>query len=214
MAIDIKPVKGTELYLRYPRQSAPQPCHVELDARGEGSLTASPDPVVGSGVPFDVYHQHVLRVALSRPLRADAANRLLAELAPLAERVVAGYSREWDGQNVVARYTDDAIAAHAEIERRCDLMGDDGEALVIWAASDYYAPLERGSGDARLAAVGREIGITARTSDARLAVIQQAELDKATEDGVDDIDGLDDYLEAVRSALRSLAREHARDKAA
>ena len=89
MTITVRPVAGTELYTRYPGQSAAQSCHVELDAE-RGTLSAASNPEIGNAVPMAVHHGRVLRWQI-QPLRADAANALLAEIAPLAERVVAGY---------------------------------------------------------------------------------------------------------------------------
>lgn len=211
--MEIKRVSGTELFHRYPRETSPQPCYVELDTRGEGKLSASYDAIIGSGVPMAVWNGVVLRWKIPA-LKAEAANALLDEIAPLAERIVDGAEVVWDGNNHVGRLTtEDARIAYDAIERLCEMSGGEGAEVSVWEASDYFEPCGHGHGDARLASIAREVGITARTSDARLAEIVDAEERKATENGIDMIRGVDDYLSECRAACRRIARENAAAKA-
>ena len=211
--IQIDTIGATDLHVRYPRQSDAQDCYVEIDTRGEGRLSASANGEIGNAIPFAVYHGLVLRFSIPA-LRGEAANVLLAEIAPLAERVVAGASEEWDGSNHVGRLDADATEASEEIERLCEMAGGENEEIVVWDASEYYDAIGRGRGDNRLRSVAREIGITARTSDTRLTEIEREEERKASVDGADESEGLSSYLEELRAACRRVATERAQERVA
>lgn len=187
--ITVAAVEGTELHHQYPGQSGPQRCYVELDAR-TGELGAESNPEIGNAYPFDVHHGHRIRWSIPA-LKAPVANVLLEEIAPIADRIVAGYERVWDGSNNVARYTDDARAAEEEIGRLCEATRGDGGELVIWDASDWYAPLGTREQQAR------ELGITASTTDAELEAIgEREEATAATE--VDGVEEIAEYLVKLR----------------
>ena len=190
----IHPVAGAELHLHYPRQTSPQPCHVELDLR-RGDLSASANTEIGNAVPMAVHHGHVQRWTIPA-LRANSVNALLAEIAPLAGRVVAGYTSEWDGSYHVAVLNEDATDAQSEIEALCDATRSDDEArLRVWSASDWFAAI----GDRIAQAVG--IGITAATTDDELDTI--ADRETAAADDVDVLEGLRPYLRDLRVEVQS-----------
>jgi len=126
--ITIQEIKTTdELVHMYPGQSDPQPCYVELDLQ-DGVMTADWNSEIGNAIPFTVYHGHVRRYSIPS-LSADAANDLMRELLPLAERVVAGYESVWDGHNNVAILTDDASEANDVIEEWCQQEFDGNDVL-------------------------------------------------------------------------------------
>ena len=130
-----------DLYCRYPHQTSPQPCHVYLDAAHE-RLGAEYDSEIGNAVPMAVHHGHVCRWSIPA-LRDAAVEALLAEIVPLAERVIAGYESVWDGHNNVARYDADATDAISEIEALCEAAGhDEGQMLMVWQAADWLAGLK------------------------------------------------------------------------
>ena len=56
--LQIIPVTGTELHVRYPRETAPQKVHVRLDARDGGRLWADAD-APGGGAPRAEWDGHV-----------------------------------------------------------------------------------------------------------------------------------------------------------
>jgi hypothetical protein len=127
--IEIIEVEGNELFVQYQGQSQPQPVHVSLDCR-TGELSAEYDPEIGGSRPMDVHHGHVCRWRIP-VLTAEAANALLADLAPIAQRVVDGYSSEWDGSNHVGRLSDDADDAAIDIDALCDASRfGDGDILT------------------------------------------------------------------------------------
>ncbi len=213
MTITIATIGRTDLHLHYPGQTQCQPCHVAIDIRGDGELSAEADPEIGGAYPMAVGHGLVLRWTIPA-LRGDAANDLLQRLAPLAQRVVDGSSEGWDGSNRVGKLNDDARAAVEEIESICDAVN--GSEVVVWKAEDWYEPLASAKlrGDARLADIGRDLGITAATTDEELSALEDAEEAKAIGDGVDIIEGLGDYLVELRDAAVRLAAEQAEEAAA
>ena len=157
----IKLTDKFELYHQYPFENSPQSCYVELDLEDE-TLTAESNPEIGNAVPFHVWHGHARRYGIP-PLVADYANDLLDEIAPLAMRVIAGYSRRWDGHNYVAYLDDDAIAAEYEIERICEREADEANAENTVAsvdASDWLYTMKdevQGKTDAELEALAVEL---------------------------------------------------------
>lgn len=184
----ISPVDA--LHHRYHGQSERQDCYIELDCQ-DGELTADYNAEIGNAVPMAVHHGHVRRYTIPC-LKADAANALLDKIAPLAQRIVDGYSSEWDGNNHVADLDDDAQAAEAEIESLCD-YDYDVETVTVWQAEDWFAGV--GGYDRQRA----EMGITAATTDEELDAMTKREEAQATADEVDAIEGVRAHLEMLRA---------------
>jgi hypothetical protein len=185
---------ASDLYCRYPSQSERQPCYVELDARDNGRLAAEHNPEIGNAVPFAVWHGHITRWAVP-VLRADSANALLAAIAPLAARVVAGYSATWYGSNSVALYDEDATEAIEEIARLCGQAGGEGEEMVVYEASSWFDGLGSRTTQAK------ELGISAATTDEELREIGRRALDDARAEDVDEVEDVDEYLAELRNEL-------------
>jgi hypothetical protein len=101
-----------ELLHHYAGQINPQPCSLVLDCRKE-TLTAAYD-LLGPGVTEAEYHGHVRRYPIPC-LTADAANALMEEVLPLAQRVCDGYDTRWNGSNSIATFTADARKADKEL---------------------------------------------------------------------------------------------------
>lgn len=158
-------VDTDELFHHYPGQVRHQPCRGYLDCC-RGRLGASYDPEIGNNIPADEYHGHT-QVWTIPCLRAEAANALLAAVAPLAERVVDGYEDLWDGSNWRAVFDEDAQAAIREIEALCD-AADPSDAVRAWDAGDWLTA----SGGVSREAVRAEFGISAETSDEELSAIE------------------------------------------
>lgn len=183
------PVTGLELHCHYYGQAAPQPCYVALNL-GSGVLCASYNGEIGNAVPFAVVHGRTLRWTIPA-LKADAANSLLAEIAPFAEKLCANYDTTWDGSNNVAVFDAADRAAMDAIQAFCDRVSDD-DAIHSCDATDWFASI--GSQAQQCLA----LGITADTSDAELATIEDDADDEADANGCDFIDGLGDYLRRLR----------------
>ena len=191
--VTIIPVRGNALYRRYSGQTAPQDCYVSLDCQ-KGYLTADFNPEIGSGVPVAVYHGHVQRWSIP-VLSADAANSLLEEIAPFAERMVAGYERVWDGNNHVAAFSDDADEADDAIISLCDRAradADEHSTVQVWDASEWFAGI--GNAAAQCAA----LKITAETTDDELRAIETVAEKEAGDMGVDVLNGVRRHMEWLR----------------
>lgn len=195
-AVTVKHVAGTyDLHQHYRGQTSAQPCHVELDCEA-GTLTADYSGEIGNGVPVAVWHNRTLRWTIPC-LTADAANALLDEVLPIAERIVAGYSRRWDGHNHVGEFDADAEAAREEMASLVDGREfGEGEKVEEWDACDWYGPV--GGRDAQRDAVG----ITAATTDEELDAIEAREDNAA---GARIITGLRRYLDGLRDEAREAA---------
>lgn len=195
----------TELHCHYDGQSEPQGVYIELGLR-DGTLLADYDSEVGSGHPFSVHYGFDRRYGIP-VLTADAANRVMREIGPLAARILADWDEEWDGNNMVARLGEDAAAAEEEIEA---LLGEDPAG---WADKDLV-----GLWDIDGAVNGHEAeehGITAQTSDERLEEIERkilAGLAGVSENPVAVCHGLDTYLRGLRDKLIAEAADEDEDE--
>jgi len=152
------------LYCHYDGRGEPQNCYIELDL-ANGTLSADYDVDVGNAVPATVRNGIDRRYPIPI-LTADAANKTMRDLFPLAERVYAGASIEWNDRNNVGELNQDATAAEAQIEEALGLIDrysdpnqgfDESQLVNVWdisAATNGYEV--------------SEYGITAETTDQRL----------------------------------------------
>ncbi|MFD0352928.1 hypothetical protein ACFVHW_04150 [Streptomyces sp. NPDC127110] len=202
--VNIRPCTTlAELHCHYDRQFEPQNVYIELDLES-GLLHADYNAEVGNAVPFEVFHGRTRRYPIGSgedgqhdgPVipSAEGANRLLEQLRPLAERVLNGSAIEWDGNNMVGRLDEDAVAAEEEILELLQGpdLGDDG-VLEVWTVESMGEPW---SAD--------DAGITGQTSDAELAEIEERLLAEFR-DGMGQptavIGDLDVYLRSLRDGL-------------
>jgi hypothetical protein len=151
----VKLEKNENFYHKYPQQTRPQPTYVELECEaldGAGRLSVIIDAEIGGAVPMTVWHNRVLRWAINAEYAVGSAvNELLDSIAPLAERVVAGYECIWDGNNNVGQLNEDAIDASDEISRISDdWMPSDDEAVYVVDATEYF------DGDSELTTMVRQ----------------------------------------------------------
>lgn len=195
----IRCTNPTELFRHYDGQSQAQPAYIELDVR-DGTLLADYAAEVGRGKTPSVFHgfERHYRIPV---LTGEAANRVMEEIAPLADRILADWEEVWDGNNKVARLGEDAYAAEAEI--MAELGCDDDRYKSRFGPDDLV-----GQWDIDGAVNGCEVeeyGITADTDDARLAEIERLILtDLAGCDGspVAVCHGLKTHLRKLRDELR------------
>ena len=185
-----------DLYLRYRGQYQQQPCYVQLDCEAE-TLSAEVDGSIGPGTPFRVWHGRTIRWAIPA-LTTEAAEALLEEILPLAQRVVEGYECRWDGSNHVGKLDEDAQEADEAIRNLCDRNWSESEVLSVWEASDWYG--QCGSG----AYLAGELGLTAETTDAELSALATKEEDAAEPAR---IEGVERFLSDLREELRAEAEE-------
>ncbi|WP_225636728.1 hypothetical protein [Streptomyces solaniscabiei] len=193
----------TELYRHYDGQSEAQDAYIELDLH-EGTLLADYDAEIGNAAPSSVRHGFERRYGIP-VLTADAANRVMREIAQLANRILADWEEVWNGHNMVAQLGEDAQAAEAEIKEQLGLTlgyGDLGVGNQGFGDGDVVA--EWDINGATNGSEVEEYGITAETTDERLDEIE-AEITRAlagvSESKVAVVHGLNEYLRDLRRDL-------------
>ncbi len=186
----------TELFEQYPDELTPQPVYIELDLRA-GRMFAEYQGEIGGGVPMGVYHG--LRRRYDIPiLTAEAANRLLHKLAPLADRVLADWHEHWDGSNHVPVLGEDASDAEEDIGDLAALEGfPERDIVVCWDLDGALNGEETA-----------EYGITADTSIERLREIADDIIDELASNslnssGIAVCPGLTEHLQMLRDGLAS-----------
>jgi hypothetical protein len=190
------------LFRLYRPYEPPQDCFVSLDLR-DGELTADWNVETGSNaVPGTVHSGQVLRWEIPC-LTTAAANQLLADLAPAAQRVLDGAEIAWDGDNTVGHLDGPAADAAGEIADDCAMLGGGYARVVGYNAADWYSE-------------GETPAVTAAMLDEELAAL--AEQLQADDGGADSgqtvtdnpgdyvvITGLDEYLVGLRATAREVA---------
>jgi hypothetical protein len=194
------------LYRRYDGQTSPQPCYIELDLNN-GTLSADYDSEVGNAVPSTVRHGFERRYAIPA-VTGSAADDLMRKIAPLADRVLADWDSEWDGNNTVAVLGEDAAEAENEIVEMLESdedLADDEDLVTVWGVDGVITGSE-----------ADEYDITAETTDERLDEIEE-EIRKGLIDispnGIVVLDGIDRHLRELRDELLRNAIDEAVDAA-
>lgn len=199
MTVKIISVKDdTELFCHYASQSEPQRCFIALDLE-DGTLWADYNAEIGSAVPEAVWNGRTIRFP-APCMTAAGMNHLMDEIAPLADRVLAGSEIEWDGNNHVGKLDEDAQDASDEIERICDeLEPAPSETVTEWDACEFYD------------AVKDELGVTADSTDAELEALAEKleEEDSIYEwtGGPMVLNGTLEFLQSIRDNLREEAAD-------
>jgi len=180
------------LYNKYEQQYEAQPAYVELDIR-TGSLHADWDANVGNGAAPDVWHGLRRQYEIQANLTTDEINRLLTELAPIAQRILDGAAVESDGLQDRPVLSEQAQAAEEELTDVCRAAGT--TSIGIIDAAMYYGEVST----AHLHDVTAQV--KADTTDEQLsALVEEAQLDGRTDGAT--ITGLDDYFEELRDYMR------------
>jgi hypothetical protein len=125
------------LFCQYAGELQPQPAFIELNLE-DGTLDADYSGVLGSGVPVKVFYGKIQRFSVPSDIAGKALESFIHEHAPLFERVCQGYEDVWDGNNYVARLTDDAQGAIEEIESAIERELHDEDKRISVASLDEY----------------------------------------------------------------------------
>jgi len=157
----------------------------------------------GQGVPESEWHRRKLTISIDTDggpvdgpavvewLRGDDGQALLA-------RVCDGHSVVWDGNNNVGQLDDDGRAAFETLEQwLCFAPALSGDSAGLWSAGDWLDGIGRAS-------VCAEYGITAETTDERLAEIASLIDAEAKSENVVLTD-TDEYVTELRDDLRDEA---------
>jgi len=111
---DLKEMRDTlvPVYNKYPSQSQPQPAMIEIDCDAK-TVWAGFDDEIGNAVPINVYHGRTLRYEISSYVKgSDLADMLDSrEFTELVNRILAGYTKKWDGSNHKGILNEDASNA-------------------------------------------------------------------------------------------------------
>lgn len=109
------PVKRiSDFRYTFPGQFQQQTAFFELDTQS-GLVNAMHNPEIGNAIPFSVYHGFDRRYGFNPNLKMRTVNEIGKKCIALWQRVINGTEAVWDGNNNVARLSEDAHAAEAEI---------------------------------------------------------------------------------------------------
>lgn len=179
-----------ELFFEMNDGAAPTYLYVDLPGR-----EVSVGYQVGSGTPGRVWHGYTRRYSIPL-LTADAVNRLMEKIAPLAEQMCDDWSEEI-GRGGRAEAVLGADGRAAEDELVATLPGDEdvdpADLVDVWDAAALFVGNET-----------EEYGITERTSDAELKQIAEKMLDEvrsSSASGVVVAPGLEECLRDLRAEL-------------
>lgn len=106
--------KLADYRMTYPGQLKPQNAYFEL-TENCNIITPTYNGEIGNAVPFSVYHGRDRRYYFHPSLPLKAVNKLGRDLLPYMEKVRAGIFMAYDGNNYIARLTEDAQQAEDEI---------------------------------------------------------------------------------------------------
>jgi hypothetical protein len=190
------------LYRRYDSQTSPQDCYIELDLN-EGTLLADYNSEVGNAVPSTVFHGFERRYSIPT-LTGSAADDLMRQIAPLADRILADWEKVWDGNNHVARFGEDAAVAEEEILAAIGYDPEDRDTADLVAVWDVDGACN--------GAEVEDYDITADTTDERLDEIEEdirKNLAEVSDSPVVVLDGVAEYLRDKRAELVAEAFEDA-----
>ena len=200
--VKIRPVVEPDaLYCRYENNYEPQPVYINLDL-ADGALYA--DYRASNGTPGRVWLGQV-RTWKIPPLVADAANKLLREIAPLAQRILDGSDIEVNPRtgDPVGVLSDDALTAEREIYEIIERWCEDPAIATVEEirAADWYAACDDDPCD--------ELGLTAETTDDELpAIAARVEADiRAAAEGVVVVTGAEAWARARRDELQQELRD-------
>lgn len=182
--------RDDELFFEMDNGAAPTYLEVDLTSR-----EISAGYHAGSGTPGQVWNGFIRRYDIPL-LTADAANRLMERVAPLAERMCDDWSEEIGrGGRAEAVLGADGRAAEGELIATLpdENTVDPADTVDVWEASLMFVGNE-----------AEEYGITADTSDEELEQIAEQMLDEirsSSASGVVVAPGLEEYLRDLRDEM-------------
>ena len=129
------------LYHRYPGQHAPQKGFLELSE--DGTVRVDWNSEIGNAVPFYVHHRRTLRWTLNEYLSGRALSHFLGrdDVQALLERIHAGHSIEWDGNNNIGKLDADAQTAEDDLAWDIATLNEEGEVASVVDVGEYVSLL-------------------------------------------------------------------------
>jgi hypothetical protein len=98
------------LWHRYPAQCQAQPAYLEI--RESGDIHCDWDAEVGNAVPARVWHNIDMRFRISNELSDEQIEQLIAEVRPLADKLLALTEVAWDGSNHKRKLKDEQTSSN------------------------------------------------------------------------------------------------------
>lgn len=198
--VEILPVtEPAELFHQPVLDQPPFPTCIELDLR-DNSLSASVTEPTDHATPRDVWFGYRRRYEIPL-LTADAVHRVMREIAPLAERIVADWTEEprRPGTDLQVVLGEDASAAEDELMEYTRRLGEYPDPADLVEVYDVNASTNGDEVD--------EYDITPDTTDERIREIAD-EITReisatCTTSGVAVTPGLVEYLTELRDELGS-----------
>src|SRR5690606_1337591 len=91
-----------------------------------------------SSIPMEVWNGMILRWRLPLSTDGEALSGAIAdgEFDDLLDRIVAGFSSEWDGSNWVGHLSQDAVSAREAMYERINGFVDN--AIGVWEADEWF----------------------------------------------------------------------------
>ena len=208
IAIDyVSTEKLHPLYVQYDGQVTVQRTYVEIDL-DSGDLSADYSGDVGGGVPERVWEGEVKRFDISPDLTAAEINRLLDEIAPIAQEWIDVWEQfvpELGGREPAdATAAKRAIDAGWQIARLCEARRT--ESGGIWDAGMW---IEAGGMNPPLnedTSLFDGVDLRHVSTDAELGEFAEILRGIAIDDGVT-LENLDEYLIDQREILRANTQE-------
>lgn len=201
IAIDyVSTEKLHPLYVQYDGQVTVQRTYVEIDL-DSGDLSADYSGDVGGGVPERVWEGEVKRFDISPDLTAAEINRLLDEIAPIAQEWID--AREQSEPGLWGRGPIDYDAGF-KIERLCEERRTDSGG--VWDAQEW---IEAGGMNPPLnedTSLFDGVDLRHVSTDAELGEFAEILRGIAIDDGVT-LENLDEYLIDQREILRGDTQE-------
>ena len=102
------------LLFQYSGQCRPQDAHLRIDPEDNRAYWDWNAEI--NAIPMTVFHGREFWISVPCDLTVEDIRELSSSVEPLVERVVAGYSCEWDGSNMRGALTDDGREALEALE--------------------------------------------------------------------------------------------------
>ena len=191
------------LFAHYGGQVTAQPTYVEIDLES-GNLSADYSGDVGGGVPARVWEGDVARFDISPILTAAEINRLLDEIAPIAQEWIDAIQGDELGPHYIARRQENYLHVTYKIERLCEERRT--ESGGVWDAQEWIAadgmnpPLNEDT------SLFDGVDLRHVSTDAELGEFAEIMRGIAIDDGVT-LENLDEYLIDQREIIRANTKD-------
>lgn len=118
----------------YDRQNQPQDAYIEIDPSSDYPVRATYNPNIGSGMSAHYYHNHEIHISIPCQSSGKSILKFIDRYADHFQAIVDGYDSEWDGSNMVGKWTENAGDSIDFLERQAE---DEMEIqFIYWTIDD------------------------------------------------------------------------------